>query len=224
VLLCSCVRIRRTANQLEAKLVDLVESIAVATDRDIKWVGGRIARVPKTRSGSFKTRSGSLFGNLPPLQRIATSSGLAAGSATKVDSVYIIHEPDAQPHAENLREGILQQTQVKQCYVGAADSPEDMKECLERVASSVYVILLQTRSVLIHEWPLLASYHAALAGVPFVCVTVVGGGYDFDSAEDHLTHLEKRLDAATLTRMSSVISEWTPPRAVASLQARLFSL
>jgi hypothetical protein len=96
-----------------------------------------------------------------------------------------------------------------------------MNECFDHVARCRYVILLQTRSVLKEQWPLLATYIAARSEVPIICVVIAGGGYDFATAEDHLAHLNERLDAAVLSSMSDVLSGFTPPKTVSSLQAKL---
>jgi hypothetical protein len=220
--------LHRTANQLEAELVDLVDCMAIATKRNIKWVGGRIAQTPMsywwTRYSKRSAPGGqSAWGGIQLTGRVSSNPATAT-SLTRQDSVYIIHELGAQPNALKLREEIMRQTQTKLCYVGTIVSPDDMDLCLERVAGSSYVILLQTRSVLTHAWPLLATYHASLAGVPLVCVVVFGGGYDFGSVKHHVTDLDTRLDAATLEQMSSTLAGWTPPRSVAALQVKLFSL
>jgi hypothetical protein len=314
---------RRTANALEAELVDLVESMATATNRRLKWVGGRVRRLSKlprlseemsnsrfyrrimsngkvlkkkkpsssggwysrwfdssvtclatiTPSTSRRIPSAKLPGFLErtlssqnfssrgecssrdkkrlSLDRPPSSSRLPSfgrpsfnsissfknrrgttnplrPAPTSVmggnhDSIYIIHHPDAIVHARKLQEGIVTQTQTKQCYVGTATGDEDMELKLERVASSAHVILLQTSMVLLHPWPLLAAFHAAVVGVPLACVSVADSGYDFDSVEYHLRHLDERLDAAELEHMSSVLSQWRPPRTIAALQSKLHS-
>jgi hypothetical protein len=99
-----------------------------------------------------------------------------------------------------------------------------MHKCLECLASSTYVILLQTASVLMHPWPLLATYRASLAEVPLVCVAVAESGYDFGFVEHHLERLNERLGAAALEQMSMVLSEWTPPKTVSALQSKLFNV
>jgi len=76
----------------------------------------------------------------------------------------------------------------------------------------------------LHPWPLLATYHASLAGLPMTCIMVADGGYDFQSVEHHFKHLEERLDAASLEQVSHELSRWMPPRTVSNLQSKLFSL
>jgi hypothetical protein len=117
---------------------------------------------------------------------------------------------------------------TKQCNLGIGISPmgevPGFEECLKRVSSSNCVILLQTQTVLMHSWPLLATYCAAIAGAPVVCVTVAESGYDFATCEHHLKHLHERLDPAVLEQLSSVLSELRPARAIDGLQATLFNL
>jgi hypothetical protein len=194
--------------------VDLVESMAAATKRSVKWSGGRISH---GHNGGTCTTKQSTFRS-----RLKTR-GLHSNSAGKQGSVYILHNPDALAHTLRLREAIV--TEGKRCYVGGnSTSAEDMKVCFEHVAGSDYVILLQTSTVLMHPWPLLATYHASLAGVPLVCVAVAEGGYEFGAMEHHLKHLSERLDQAALQQMASVLAGWTPPRTVTNLQSKLFSL
>jgi hypothetical protein len=218
--------IRRTANQLEAELVDLVESMAAATKRNVKWVGGRIAQGPTNdsldRISERKPSRLSCTGLAPRRVRCSGTASPAASGDTQ-SGVCIVHEPDAHEHALRLQEGILRLTQTKQCYIGGPASNEDMQGCFERIARSSCAILVQTRSVLMHPWPLLATYYAALAEVPLICVVVDEGGYDFGRVEHHLGHLNERLDAAALEQMSSVMSGWTPKRTVAELQSKLFN-
>jgi hypothetical protein len=199
---------------LEAELVDFAECVAIATERNVKWVGGRISHL--FRESRFSRRSSSSKGYSRSSRR--TSKSKATGS------VYIIHDLEGEAHASVLQEGILTHTQTKQCYMGTTTCDDDMEVSLERVASSGYVILLQTETVLMHPWPLLATYHAALAGVPITCVVVAESGYDFKSVELHFKHLDERLDAASLEQMSDVLSRWMPPRTVAGLQSKLYGL
>jgi hypothetical protein len=189
-------------NQLEAELVDLVESMAAVTKRTLKWSGGRVSSRSMGKTSITSKR-------------------------TPGQSVYIIHEPDAHAHALRLRDAILLQTDKKdkkQCYIDIATSTEGMEVCLKRVASSGYVILLQTSAVLKHPWPLLAAYHADLASVPLVCVSVSAGGYEFGAVKHHRMHLSEQIDPAALEQMASVLSGWTPPRTVAELQSKLYKL
>jgi len=211
--------INGTINQLEAELVDLVESMAIATNRRVKWVGGRISRAPN----SERMATSRLGRRRNPKKRGSNRFSILSSAPSKQGSAYILHEPDALAHAHRLQDGILLHTQQKWCYAGTV-AAADMDESLERVVSSSYVILLQTHSVLKHAWPLLAVYQAALADVPIVCVLVAGGGYDFSTVEHHLKHLNKKIDADSLEQMSSVLSEWSPPRDVGDLRTRLFNL
>jgi len=143
---------------------------------------------------------------------------------SKQTSVYILHEPDATFLATRLRAGILAHTEATLCYLGIPTSDEEMAARLGRIPKVTYLIFLQTRNVLMHEWPLLAAYGAALAEAPMVCVAVDEGGYDFESIEHHLKHLNEELDDATVEHIHTVLSGWTPSRTFHSLQSKLFNV
>ena len=55
------------------------------------------------------------------------------------------------------------------------------------------VVLLQTKSVLLQPVRLMQLYEATVKGHPLVCVSVVGGGYDFGTAKRLLLDLEAEL-------------------------------
>jgi hypothetical protein len=222
-------------------MIDLVESMADATTRKVKWVGGKLSQVSKTRRRSSGGSSsmdasarkalrghiggalGGLGGLGGALTRFSSSSMSSSSSSRriKLESIFIIMEPAAEAHALAMY-GLLS-AQKKRCATANPTSTEEMELCLERISSATYVILLQTRSVLVHPWPLLATYYANLARVPRVCVVVTESGYDCSTVEGHLTHLKERLDAAALEQMSRVLSAWSPPRTVASLQTKLYN-
>ena len=185
-----------------------------------------------------RTASSEDMSNAKPRQR-RMSNAMMSLASDKVPSrfsgasvpfrsgVYIVHESVAEGHALQLKKAVLLHTQTKQCDVGVAISSDArvprFDECLERVSNSTCVILLQTKSILMHPWPLLAAYRAAISGTPIVCVMVLGDGYDHGSCEHHLKHLHERLDAGTLELVSSVLSEWQPPRTFDALQTTLFN-
>jgi hypothetical protein len=136
---------------------------------------------------------------------------------------YIICEYDAEPHAERLQEEMTL-TFAQPCYVEAPSSPEEMEMFLERVAKSSCVVLLQTRSVLMQPWALLAVFRATLSSVPVVCVVVTESGYEFAEAKVHLEHLSDRLGAPALEEVAGELSRWTPPRDIRALQSKLANL
>jgi hypothetical protein len=198
--------------------MDLVDSIAAATNRDVKWVGGTLKRnLRLSKKLLFRTPSRNSW-------NILSRKSSNRDKESEHNSIYIIHEQDAESDASKLREGVLQQTNTKHCDVGTPASPEDMEECLQHIESSNYVILLQSRYVLTQEWPLLAMYRASLSDVLTMCVVVDGGGYDFEGAVELLKRLDERLDAATFAKISRALVECTPPKAFEELHATLFSL
>jgi len=241
--------INGTANQLEAELYDLVERLAVTTGRTVAWKGGQFAVL--RRSSAKKRLSDHLIinprmsdtcGRKSILDRVSSATQRASGrwslfqrssgnatTNTRTSSMdasgatYIIHEPDAEPHALRLQQGMTSMF-VEPCHLEVPSSPEDMHRCLERVAQSTSVLLLQTPSVLMQPWALLSMYRAALTGVPVVCVAVAEGGYDFGEAKLHLEHLSERLDAPALEQISDELSRWDPPRVVEALQSKLARL
>jgi hypothetical protein len=198
--------LHRTANQLEAELVDLVELLAKATGRTIKWKGGSLfvgSRLSEKQrsSGRFRDRFSSTF------------------ASKEHDGTYIIHEPDASIHALRLKEGT-----IGTCHVEVPTSSEEMKKSLKCVAQSACVMLLQTRSVLEQPWALLAVFHAILVNVPVVCVVVAESGYDFGEAKLHLEHLTERLDEPALEQISRELSRWDPPKDMEALGSKLSSV
>jgi hypothetical protein len=236
-----CAWWHRTANQLEVELVDLVERLAAATGRAVAWKGGNLfagkrLSAKQRMQGRTRTsdRSGSSArmstGKLRVSDRTkinARSSRSSTGSERLVSSAiggtYLIHEPDAEPHAVRLQEGMAR-TCSEPCHLEVPSSPDETEKCLERVAQCASVLLLQTRSVLTQPWALLAVYRAALANVSVVCVVVDEGGYDFGGAKLHLEHLSERLDAPALEQISHELSQWDPPTDVEALQSKLASL
>jgi len=209
--------INGTANQLEAELLGLVERLAAATGRTVEWKGGNLL-VDKRPSAQKRTSDRA--------QRHATRRFRSGTRKRPVSDApggtYIIHEPDAERHARRLQEG-MDRACAEPCHLEVPSSPDEMERCLERVAQSASVMLLQTRAVLEQPWALLAVFRAALASVPVVCVVVDESGYDFGGAKLHLEHLNERLAAPALEQLADELSRWGPPRAVAALQSKLAS-
>ena len=98
-----------------------------------------------------------------------------------------------------------------------------MERCLQGVACSTYVVLLQTHAVLTDMWALLAAHQACVAQVPIVCVAVSGSGYEFGSAKQQLEGLSDSLELAILAQMKTALSCWNPPTSVEALQSQLAS-
>jgi len=193
--------INGTANQLEAELVDLVECLAKATMRTVRWKGGDLNGRADTIKAKARHRPDRWDSDAP-------------------GGTYIIYEPEAESHALRLQEG-LARTCGELCHLKMPSSPQEMEKCLGCVALSSSVLLLQTRSVLETPWALLAVFHATLARVPVMCVVVDESGYDFGGAKLHLQHLCERLSAPALEQMSSELSRWGPPQNIQALQSKL---
>jgi len=209
----SRLNINGTANQLEADLLDLVDSLALATGRTVKWKGGRLFVDKPLLAKQRKQR----------VSDYAKKARFSGRSASDVPGTYIIHEPAAEAHAVRLQEGMAD-TYVQSCNIEIPNSREEMEKCLSRVAQSTCVVLLQTRSVLQQPWALLAVFHATLANVPVVCVVVTESGYDFRDAKLHLEHLREHLDAPVLEQISGELSRWEPPKDAEELQSTLARL
>jgi hypothetical protein len=198
--------INGTSNHLEAELVDLVECLAVATGRTCEWQNNH--RVTELH------QSTSLWALTKPLRR---------PSATAESCVAIVYEPDAAAHAARLREG-MERTLKQQCNIHVPLTVEAMVLSLgTMVASSRYVLLVQTRGVLSQPWALLAVYFAAHARIPIVCVVVDHSGYDFANAKQHLEQLGERLDAASLEQLTTALSHLSPPHDMPALQKTIAS-
>lgn len=231
--------INGTANQLEAELVDLVECLAAATGRSApKWKGGsrladklslqaakksRVRHSPNHSSGS----GGSSKGGASRLQASGGSYTRNSVQAAQYisSSVYIVHATNAHEDAARLQ-ALMERVVLQRCYCEAPDTLERMVACLNLVAQAKYVILLQTKEVLSETWALLATYRASLAGVPLVCVAVEGGGYAFHEARGQLQALDSgaHLSAEALTMLQHVLTRFSPPSDVRSLQERLATL
>jgi hypothetical protein len=208
--------INGTSNQLEAELIDLVECLAAATGRTCEWKGGlRLADALQQEHSLDSLSSPRRFCR----GLVHACSPRSAGS-----HVAILHEPDAAADAARLQDG-MQRTIGQRCDGSIPTTVEAMVHRLEKqVASSPYVLLLQTRGVLYQPWALLAAYRAALAGKSMACVVVSGSGYDFGGAKHHLETLSERLDAASLEQIVNVLSQFSPPRHLPALQRTLATL
>jgi hypothetical protein len=134
--------------------------------------------------------------------------------------MYIIHEPDATSHAVRLQDGMTR-TCAEPCHLQVPSSTEEIQHCLERVAQTSSVLLLQTRSVLQQPWALLAVYRKRRVSV--VCVVVDGSGYGFGGVKLHLEHLRERLGAPALEQITGELSRWDPQTDVEALQSALAS-
>jgi len=216
--------INGTANQLEAELVDLVESLAMATGRAaVEWKGGRVAAVTSRMSKRMSKRMSRRMSRDSIGDRTSRRKNEQAVALDLPGGTYIIHEPEAELHALRLQEGI-EHTCGHHCHLEVPESPEQMDKCLVRVAQSTHVVLLQTRSVLEQPWALLSVFCATLAHVPVVCVVVAESAYDFGDAKLHLEHLNERLGAPALEQISGELSRWDPPQDIEVLQSKLASL
>lgn len=214
-----------TANQLEAELLELVEDLAAATGRTLTWTGG-------SQSAAFDRQTSTASSSRTPFthmaNRLVEASGLRQRRhrhASRGGDAYVICASSASEVAERLSV-CMTRTLARPCQLlmPAHDEGAAMEACLEHVARSKYVVLLQTESALAQPQVLLAAYRAALARVPMVCVVVTGGGYDFDDAKEHLDNLETRLGPEACAQIRGTLSRWSPPKDVADLQSQLAEL
>jgi hypothetical protein len=209
--------IHGTENQLEAELLELVESLATATARTLKWTGGSLLKDELARKAQAK--------KVHIAQRFRGRFSSADGAVRpEGEAVYLLHASNAEDDALRLSAG-MGRTLAQPCeLLMPSRAAAEMAQCLEHVVRAKYVVLLQTESALAQPWVLLAAYRAALAGVAMVCVVVSGRGYDFAGAKEQLEQLDKRLGVEEIAQLSRVLSSWSPPKDVASLQANLAGL
>ena len=183
-----------SSHQLDAQLVALATAMANAVDKPLKW----------KRTGAELRDENRRNAVAKPGRR--TSLGLTSRSAVGESLAHILYEPDAEEHAQRLKRG-LTDTLAQPCSLDRPTPfPAGLEAWLERVARAEFVLLLQTRDVLLRPWTLLALYRAYAAGVPIICVLVEGAGYDFGAARQHLLRLEDSLDAAALGEMATALA------------------
>lgn len=197
-----------TVNQIEAALVDLCETLGRATKRELKWTGGRL----------HESKHWSVVGRLTSRQRFNTSE-----LNHRRQHVCVLYDSAHKSHALRLQKG-MQDTLGLQSDVAMPTATDDLLERLANIVNAKFVLLVQTRGVLSQTFALLATYVADLHGVPVCCVTVRGGGYDFDGARDHLEHLDERLNAEAIAQLGHTLSRLQPPQQLSTLQTKLASL
>jgi len=139
-------------------------------------------------------------------------------SKKEVESgVFLLHDTEdwqARDAALRLKEG-LQLLQKTSCCLEVPAF--EMEEFLTPIRSAKFVLLIQTRHVLSRPYVLVATYYAALAHVPIVCVVVDGAGYDFGDAAVHLHQLALRLNEADVGQMCRALGSWTPPKELSAM-------
>ena len=149
----------------------------------------------------------------------------SSAAAQDAETVQIICHPDAYVHALQLKLG-LEGTLKQKSALTSPSCFEEMVDGLKHVVSCKYLLLVQSKGVLSHPWPLISTYLASRNHVPIICVKVEGGGYDFAGAQDHLTHLMERLDAECVRQVSRVLSSrlTKTQSSLSRLQSRLSEL
>jgi hypothetical protein len=99
---------------------------------------------------------------------------------------------------------LLQQELEKglQCEVVLGTGTEQVDTWLSEVENATRgVVLLQTRSVLRDPVRLLQLYEATNRQLPFVCINVVGGGYDFAKVKPLFKSLKTELSLASMVML-----------------------
>ena len=94
--------------------------------------------------------------------------------------------PSEAPHA--CAHLLLPRTDDKLCHL--------RDDLIGHVLDSDVVVLLQSEKVLTCPFCLLELYAASTAGIPIVSLVCSGKGYDFEVAEDQLTHLDTSLPSS----------------------------
>ena len=183
-----------SSHQLDAQLVALATAMANAVDRPLRW------KHPWAEARDAEGRRRESVG------KTGRRTGLGSRTSPGESIAHVLYEPNAEEHAQRLKRG-LADTLAQPCSLDRPTPfPAGLEASLELVARAEFVLLLQTREVLLQPWTLLALYRAYAAGVPIICVLVEGAGYDFGAARQHLLRLEDSLDAAALGEMATALA------------------
>jgi len=198
-------------NAMVATMKDVVERMAKATGRNIKWKGEN--RHPKLkepkRRASIKqrvTRTRKMSGTLSQLRGMKNIySSFSWNSSTiqpdviNTGSVIFIccSRVDAVSHARVLRSE-LQVKLGRACAIGGG------AETSKFINESHLVVVLLTKRLLEDPISLYEAWKALDLGIPIVTVAVTGGGYDYEWAQTVYTDLEGALAKVSPTAVKEM--------------------
>ena len=186
-----------TDNALIADATDLVDAMAEATSRQLRWSESQLSSPPSRFAVSLRRR---------PRRALFDATDYA---------FFLCHYRDeAGCHARLLQLKLIE-VLGQPVYLDATDADDISRIVEEGVAHCECLLLLQTRGILHRPFCLLEILEAVRLGIPIVPVVIEGCGYDFDEArafcEGTPAELKSKLEAASPGALAAVARRLTPP-------------
>ncbi|KAL3927816.1 MAG: hypothetical protein SGPRY_002660 [Prymnesium sp.] len=183
-------------NVMLATMKDVVERLASATGRPIKWEGRKLPKIKRAKSGERRWSARLL--RLPRMvsgrvRRMSATWGertLSQEVGNKGSSIFICcSRDDATSHARVLRSE-LEIKLGRACAIGGG------KDTASLLEESHMIIVLLTRRFLCDPFALFESWKALQFGLPIVTIALTGAGYDYAEAAAFYSDLPNALEAA----------------------------
>ena len=197
-----------TDNALIADATDLVDAMAEATSRQLRWIESSTQRSSSTPPGSTRERTGPFAVSLRRRPRRAPFD------ATDYAFFLCHYRDEAGCHARLLQLKLIE-VLGQPVYLDATDADDISRIVEEGVAHCECLLLLQTKGILNRPFCLLEILEAVRLGIPIVPVVIEGCGYDFDEArafcEGTPAELRAKLEAASPGALAAVARRLTPP-------------
>ena len=186
-----------TDNALIADATDLVDAMAEATSRQLRWSESQLSSPPSRFAVSLRRRA----------QHASPGTGGYA--------FFLCHYRDeAGCHARLLQLKLIEKLE-RPVYLDATDADDITRIVSEGVAHCECLLLLQTKGILNRPFCLLEILEAVRLGIPIVPIAIEGCGYDFDDAralcEGTPAELRAKLEAASPGALAAVARRLTPP-------------
>ena len=197
-----------TDNALIADATDLVDAMADATKRQLRWSESSSLSSPQGSRGSTRERAVQI---LASMRRRPRRSSPGVGDY----AFFLCHYRDeAGCHARLLQLKLIEKLE-RPVYLDATDADDITRIISEGVAHCECLLLLQTKGILHRPFCLLEILEAVRLGIPIVPVVIEGCGYDFDEArafcEGTPAELRAKLEAASPGALAAVARRLTPP-------------
>ena len=197
-----------TDNALIADATDLVDAMAEATSRQLRWIESSTQRSSSTPPGSTRERTGPFAVSLRRRPRRAPFD------ATDYAFFLCHYRDEAGCHARLLQLKLIE-VLGQPVYLDATDADDISRIVEEGVANCECLLLLQTKGILHRPFCLLEILEAVRLGIPIVPIVIEGCGYDFDEArtlcEGTPAELRAKLEAASPGALAAVARRLTPP-------------
>ena len=197
-----------TDNALIADATDLVDAMAEATSRQLRWIESSTQLSSSTPPGSTRERTGPFAVSLRRRPR------RAAFGATDYAFFLCHYRDEAGCHARLLQLKLIEKLE-RPVYLDATDADDITRIISEGVAHCECLLLLQTRGILHRPFCLLEILEAVRLGIPIVPIAIEGCGYDFDEArafcEGTPAELRAKLEAASPGALAAVAKRHDPP-------------